>query len=118
MSLRVEHGEDRLADFTRDRRLLILSALALVIGALSAVVAYALVWLIGVITNLAFYQRFSPSFTSPATNHLGPLVIIIPAIGGLLLGLMARFGSASIRGHGGPEALDAILVGPARLEPE
>src|SRR5689334_14588416 len=118
MSLRVEHGEDRLADFTRDRRLLILSALALVIGAISAVVAYALVWLIGVITNLAFYQRFSPSFTSPTTNHLGPLVIIIPAIGGLIIGLMARFGSEKIRGHGIPEALEAILVGRSRMEPK
>jgi chloride channel protein, CIC family len=116
--LRVEHGEDRLADFTRDRRLLILSTLAVGIGAISAFTAYALVWLIGVITNLAFYQRFSPACTSPAGHHLGPLVILVPTIGGLIIGLMARFGSEKIRGHGIPEALEAILVGRSRMEPK
>src|ERR1044071_2447996 len=118
MSLRIEHGEDRLADFTRDRRLLILSALAVVIGAISAVTAFALVWLIGVITNVAFYQRFSASFASPAQHHLGALVILIPALGGLIIGLIARFGSEKIRGHGIPEALEAILVGRSRMEPK
>ncbi|HJQ25081.1 MAG TPA: chloride channel protein [Blastocatellia bacterium] len=118
MSLRIEHGEDRLADFTRDRRLLILSALAVGIGAISAVTAYALVWLIGLITNLAFFQRFSSSFASPAQHHLGFLVILVPAIGGLIIGLMAHFGSEKIRGHGIPEALEAILVGRSRMEPK
>src|SRR5262249_47553623 len=112
----VERVEDRLADFTRDKRVLVLSVMALFIGAISAVVAYALVWLIAVITNLAFYQRFSCVFQSPDHNHLGNLVILIPVIGGLIIGLMARYGSEKIRGHGIPEALEAILFGRSRME--
>lgn len=108
--------EDRLADFTRDRRLLVLSGMALVIGVASALVAVALLWLIGVITNLAFYGRFSSSFVSPAGNHLGPWVVLVPAAGGLIVGLMARYGSNQIRGHGIPEALEAILVGRSRMK--
>ena len=86
--------EDRLADFTRDRRILILSLMAVVIGALSAVVADALVWLIAVITNLAFYQQFSAVFQSPEHHHLGYLIIVVPVAGGLLIGLIAESGSA------------------------
>jgi CIC family chloride channel protein len=62
--------EDRLADFTRDRRILLLSLMAVIIGAMSALVARALVWLIAVITNLTFYQRFSSDFISPTNHHL------------------------------------------------
>ena len=116
MSTHVERVEDRLADFTRDKRVLILSVMALLIGALSAVVAKVLVWLIAIITNLTFYQRLSPEFTSPANNHLGMLVILIPIVGGLVIGLMARYGSEKIRGHGIPEALEAILFGRSRME--
>jgi len=107
--------EDRLADFTRDKRVIVLSLMAVVIGAISAVVAKALVWLIAVITNLAFYQRFSSVFQSPEHHHLGYLVIIVPVIGGLIIGLTARFGSEKIRGHGIPEALEAILFGRSRM---
>ncbi len=107
---------DSLADFTRDTRILVLSLMAIVIGAMSALVAYALVWLIGLITNLAFYQRLSATFTSPANNHLGPWVILLPALGGLVVGLLARFGSEQIRGHGIPEALEAILFGRSRMK--
>src|SRR5919112_998537 len=94
--------EDRLADFTRDKRILLLSLMAVVIGAMSAVVAKALVWLIAVFTNLTFYQRFSSDFISPTNHHLGPLVIFAPVVGGLIIGLMARYGSEKIRGHGIP----------------
>src|SRR5947199_1077522 len=93
MSTHTERVEDRLADFTRDKRVLILSLMALVIGALSAFVAKALVWLIAVITNVAFYGRFSSVFQSPEHQRLGYWVIIIPAIGGLIVGLTARYGS-------------------------
>src|SRR5262245_15851606 len=89
----VERVEDRLADFTRDRRVIVLSWMALIIGVLSALVAYALVWLIASITNLAFYQRFSPVFQSPDQHPLGNYVIFVPAIGGLIIGFMARYGS-------------------------
>ncbi len=107
---------DTLADFTTDRRVLILSAMAVVIGAIGAVVAYALVWLIAVITNLAYYQRFSHTFVSPAGHHLGAWSILVPVVGGLIIGVMARFGSEKIRGHGIPEALEAILIGRSRIE--
>jgi CIC family chloride channel protein len=118
MSEKAERVEDRLADFTRDKRVLILSMMALVIGAISAVVADLLVWLIAVITNFAFYQRFSSVFQSPDHHRLGYLVIIVPIIGGLIIGLMARYGSEKIRGHGIPEALEAILFGRSRMSPK
>ena len=118
MKIKTERVEDRLADFTRDKRVLVLSLMAVLIGALSAFVAYALVWLIAVITNLAFYQTFSSVFQSPDHHHLGRWVIVVPAIGGLVIGLTARYGSEKIRGHGIPEALEAILFGRSRMEPK
>jgi len=118
MSDLIEQVEDRLADFTRDKRVLVLSWMALIIGALSAVVAYALVWLIAVITNLAFYRRWSSVFQSPDHHHLGFQMVLVPVIGGLVIGLMARYGSEKIRGHGIPEALEAILFGRSQMEPK
>ena len=111
-------SEDRLADFTRDSRVLVLSLMAVVVGVMSALVAAALVWLINVITDIAFYQKISSEFLSPAGHHLGYLVVLVPALGGLIIGLMARFGSDKIRGHGIPEALEAILYGRSRIEPK
>jgi H+/Cl- antiporter ClcA/CBS domain-containing protein len=111
-----ERVEDRLADFTRDRRILLLSFMALIIGLLSAVIAKVLVALIAIFTNITFYQRLSTEFVSPANHHLGMLVIVAPVIGGLVIGLMARYGSEKIRGHGIPEALEAILFGRSRME--
>ena len=114
----IERVEDRLADFTRDKRVLTLSWMAVIVGALSAVIAYILVWLIAVITNIAFYQQFSSVFQSPDHHRLGYFVILVPVIGGLVIGLMARYGSEKIRGHGIPEALEAILFGRSRMEPK
>lgn len=108
----------QLADFTTDKRVLLLSGFAIVIGAISSLVADVLVWLINVFTNLAYYQRFSSQPASPAGNHLGIWAVFIPMIGGLIIGLMARFGSEKIRGHGIPEALEAILIGRSRMEPK
>jgi len=118
MNSSVERVEDRLADFTRDKRVLVLSLMAIIIGALSAVVAQLLVGLIAAITNLSFYGRLSTTFSSPANNHLRAWVIFIPVVGGLLIGLIARYGSEKIRGHGIPEALEAILFGRSRMEPK
>jgi len=106
-----------LADFSTDRRVLTLATMAAAIGGVAALVAYGLVWLIAVITNLAYYQRFSSEFVSPAANTLGAWAIVVPPIGGLLIGLMARYGSEKIRGHGIPEALEAILIGRSRVSP-
>src|SRR5579871_1808597 len=120
--LRKEKGirasvEHRLGDFTADARLLWLSALALVVGLLCALIAIVLLGLIGFFTNLFFYQRLSFTFISPADNVMGPWEILVPAFGGLIIGLMARFGSERIRGHGIPEAMEAILIGQSRIEP-
>ena len=108
--------EDELADFSTDRRVLLLSAMALMIGAISALVAYVLIWLIAAITNLAFYQRLSASPAVPQGNHLGLWVVLVPVAGALIIGLLARFGSEKIRGHGIPEALEAILLGRSRID--
>jgi H+/Cl- antiporter ClcA len=96
-------------------RLLRQSALAIVIGLLAAVVARVLTALIGLVTNLAFYGRWSLAFTSPAGNHLGLAVIIIPVIGAVIVGFMARYGSAAIRGHGIPEAMEQVLLNESRI---
>ena len=93
--------------------------MAVVIGALSAGVAYALLWLIALITNICFHGRFVAGTTcTPIGNHLGWLVIFIPVIGALIVGIMARYGSPKIRGHGIPEALEAILLGRSKIEPK
>ncbi|CAN5673615.1 hypothetical protein BH10CHL1_BH10CHL1_39140 [soil metagenome] len=110
------HIKDQLADFTQDRRILVLSLMALVIGSVSAGLAYILVHLIALITNLAFHGRFSTADGTPTLQGWGYWVILIPAIGGLIIGLMARYGSEKIRGHGIPEALEAILIGRSRMD--
>ena len=71
--------------------------------------------LIALITNLSFYRRWSLSFARPAGNHLGSLVIVVPVVGGLLVGLMARYGSKAIRGHGIPEAMEQVLFNESRI---
>ncbi len=107
-----------LGDFSTDRRVLLLGILAVPIGVIGALVAKALLWLIAVITNAAFFMRWSSLTARPELNHLGPWVIFIPVIGSLLVGLMARFGSEKIRGHGIPEALEAILLGRSLIDPK
>ncbi|MGN6555810.1 MAG: chloride channel protein [Verrucomicrobiota bacterium] len=106
----------QLRDFSTNRRVLLLSAMAAGIGVISSLVAYALVWLIATITNLAFYHRFSSAPALPQGHHLGLWVIAVPVVGALIIGLMARFGSEKIRGHGIPEALEAILLGRSKIQ--
>ncbi|HQZ28201.1 MAG: chloride channel protein [Verrucomicrobiales bacterium] len=101
----------RLADHSAGPRMILLSGMAIVIGAISSGVAYLLLWLINVITNLAFYQRWSAEEVTPQGHHLGWWVVAVPVTGALIIGLMARFGSEKIRGHGIPEALESILLG-------
>jgi H+/Cl- antiporter ClcA/CBS domain-containing protein len=105
-------------DFTADPRMIWISSIALCVGVLCAFVALLLMWAIGFFTNLFFYQQLSFTFRSPADNQLGILVLFVPVIGGLIIGLMARFGSERIRGHGIPEAMEAILIGRSRMEPK
>ncbi len=112
------HPVDTLADFSTNRRVLLLCALAVPIGASGAVMAKALLWLIAVITNAAFFLRWSSAPVGPETNHLGWWVVVVPVLGSLLIGLMARYGSEKIRGHGIPEALEAILLGRSLINPK
>jgi H+/Cl- antiporter ClcA len=109
---------NHLGDFTTTRRTLVIAALALPVGALSAGVAWCLLRLIGVITNLVFYGRFDTALVAPGDGHHSPwLILLAPVCGGLVVGLMARFGSEKIRGHGIPEAIEAILVSGSKVQP-
>ena len=107
----------RLADFTTDLRVIPLSLISIFIGVVGAYLALILLKLIYLFTNLFFFQRWSFEFRSPAANTLGVFVILVPVIGGLIVGVMARYGSERIRGHGIPEAIEAILLRGARVEP-
>ena len=89
--------------------------MAIVLGATASVTALVLVRLIALFTNLAFYQRWSFEEISPAGNSLGLWVIVVPMIGGLIVGLMARFGSQAIRGHGIPETMEQVLTNHSRI---
>src|SRR6185369_11527760 len=106
-----------LGDFTATPRLIPITLLAIVIGGIAAFVALALLRLISFFTNLFFFQRLSTAFASPAQHTLGFFVVLVPVAGALLVGLMARYGSEKIRGHGIPEALEAILIRGSRIEP-
>jgi H+/Cl- antiporter ClcA len=108
---------ETLRDFTTTWRVLPITGLALVIGVVAAYVAVVLLKLISFFTNVFFFQRFTTAPASPGDTHLGPWVILVPVIGGLIVGLMARFGSDKIRGHGIPEAIEAILLRGAKVEP-
>jgi CIC family chloride channel protein len=107
-----------LADFTATPRLLLIALFAIVIGVVSAYVALALLNLIGFFTNLFFFQRFSTALVTPESHKLGPWVILVPVAGALVIGFMARYGSERIRGHGIPEAIEAILINGSRVEPK
>ncbi len=98
-------------------RTVYISGVSILVAGAAAVVARLLAALIGLITNLSFYGRFSFDFSSPAGNHLGAYVIAVPVIGGLIVGVMARFGSEAIRGHGIPEAMEQVLFGESRIPP-
>jgi H+/Cl- antiporter ClcA/CBS domain-containing protein len=111
-----QHPE--LGDFTTTARLLPISGLAAFIGVCAAYVAAGLLKLIGLFTNLFFFQRVDTALISPAGHHLGPFVILVPVAGALVVGLMARYGSERIRGHGIPEAIEAILINGSRIEPK
>jgi chloride channel protein, CIC family len=109
---------DSLADFRTDGRVILLSALAVPIGTISALVAKALLWLIAGITDLAFFHTLSTRPMLPEFNHLGWWLPVVPVTGAIIIGLMARYGSEKIRGHGIPEALEAILLGRSLINPK
>ena len=98
-------------------RIVLVSFLAAGIGLVAGVVAYALYKLIGLFTNLFFFHRWSADFTSVRFHHLGGWVVLVPVIGGLIVGVMAKYGTSKIKGHGIPEAMEAVLTNRSRIAP-
>ena len=118
-AIKGKHGHavpEHLGDFTTDRRVVVLSLIAVVIGAIGAAVAWVLLWLIRLFTSISFFGHFRADAAGPQASHVGIWIIFIPVIGGLVIGFMAKYGSEKIRGHGIPEALEAILIGRSRVE--
>ncbi len=99
-------------------RIVLMSFLAAAVGLVAGLVAYILYKLIGLFTNLFFFHEWSTSFRSVGAHHLGAWVILVPVIGGLIVGVMAKYGSSKIKGHGIPEAMEAVLVNRSRIEPK
>jgi len=112
-----DRNED-LGDFTTTWRVLPISLLATGIGVVCAFVALALLRLIGLFTNLTYFGRWSAAMVSPVGNHLGIYSVFVPIAGALIIGVMARYGSERIRGHGIPEAIESILLSGSRIEPK
>jgi H+/Cl- antiporter ClcA len=106
-----------LGDFTVTARVIPISLLAVGIGVLSTLVAWALLRLIALFTNAFYYGRFGTTLVSPAGNHLGWYAVLVPVAGGLIIGFMAYYGSERIRGHGIPEALESILINGSKVQP-
>ena len=98
-------------------RMVLVSFLAAAIGLVAGLVAYALYKLIGLFTNLFFFHSWSTTFRSVGSHHLGAWVILVPVIGGLVVGVMAKYGTSKIKGHGIPEAMEAVLSNRSRIEP-
>lgn len=109
---------DELGDFTTTWRVVPISLLATAIGVVCALVALALLRLIGLFTSLFYFGRWSTAMVSPAGNHLGIYSVFVPIAGALIIGVMARYGSERIRGHGIPEAIESILLNGSRIEPK
>lgn len=96
-------------------RTLGIAAVASAIGLAAALIAEVLTHSLALVTNLAFFHRWSFEDASPAENQLGAWVVLVPVAGALLVGLMARYGSKAIRGHGIPEAMEQVLFNESRI---
>ncbi len=105
-------------DFAANQRLLLIATISVFIGAICAFVAVLLLAMIRFFTNLFYFHQLSLVPRSPSGSPLGLLMILVPVLGGLIIGLMARYGSERIRGHGIPEALEAILFGKSIMSPK
>src|SRR5215831_10121206 len=114
----MKRAHEELGDFTTTPRVLPISLLAIVIGAVCAVVALVLLRLIGLFTNLFYFGRWNTAMVSPVGNHLGIFSVLVPIAGALVIGVVARYGSERIRGHGIPEAIEAILMNGSRVAPK
>ncbi|HEY8996282.1 MAG TPA: chloride channel protein [Edaphobacter sp.] len=108
---------DRLRDYSVDARIITVSVLAAVLGAVSSVLAWILLELIGLGTNLFYYHRFRFEEIEPSQHHMGWWAVFMPILGGLMVGLIARYGSTKVRGHGMPEAVEVIVFNGGRVQP-
>lgn len=106
------------ADFTASPRVLLVAAMAVFVGSASVVAAWALIRLIALCTNIAYRGEFSFAGQPITLRGLGYASVLVPVLGCLIVGLMARYGSEKIRGHGIPEAMEAILIGQSRIQPK
>ncbi|MGA9671573.1 MAG: chloride channel protein [Terracidiphilus sp.] len=108
-----------LRDFTVDGRVWLLTLVALLIGVGGAALALLLLRSIAFATNLFYYHRLSLAAVEPAGSSLSPwMMVLVPIAGGLVVGILAHYGSEKIRGHGIPEAIEAILLHGARVDPK
>ena len=107
-----------LADHSANHRMLMLAAAAIAVGTGGAVGAWVLLKAIAIATNLFWFGRLSAVAVHVTDTRVGLLMLVIPVIGSLIVGLMARYGSEKIRGHGIPEAIEAILYGESRMSPK
>jgi chloride channel protein, CIC family len=98
-----------------DRRTVLIAGLALLIALGAGLAAQLLTALIALITNVAFYHTASLTLRSPGNAPVGAWTLVIPVVGALLIGVMARYGSAAIRGHGIPEVMERVLYGESRI---
>lgn len=106
-----------LRDYTADSRMVWVSLAACLIGAVASVISWLLQRLIGLSTNLFYFHRWSTHEVDPAGHHLGYWAVLVPVVGGLLVGLIARYLAPGVRGHGMPEAVEAIVFRGARVKP-
>ncbi|MBV8472358.1 MAG: chloride channel protein [Hyphomicrobiales bacterium] len=111
----VAASRHRLGDFTTEPRVLLIAGVAAIVATGGVAAGVVLIDLIRLVTNLAYFGQFSLADQSPAHSHLGLWAVLVPVGGALIVGLMARYGSEKIRGHGIPEAIEAILLGRSRL---
>lgn len=112
----MKSSENHLRDFTTDARVLLIAALAVVVATAGLFAGIALLKLIQLATNIAYFGQFSFANLKLQHTPLGYAAVVVPVIGALIIGLMARYGSEKIRGHGIPEAIEAILLGRSRLD--
>ena len=111
----MKQNHKHLRDFSTSPRVLAIAAVAVLVGTGGVAAAYVLLRLIQLATNLAYFGRWSFEPSNLAKSPLGVWAVLVPVAGALLIGLMARFGSEKIRGHGIPEAIEAILLGQSRM---
>lgn len=111
-------GQRRLGDFTTDPRVLVIASISVIVAIAASIAGIILLQLIRLTTNVAYFGRFSFADPKLGHAHLALWTVLVPVAGSLVVGLMARYGSQRIRGHGIPEAIEAILLGRSRLSPK